>query len=247
MKTIILLMLLIKAGLCASEITVAVAANLSYVVEDLKKEFSRSHPDINVRVIIGSSGKLSSQIRNGAPYGLFMSADMHYPQTLFADKIALFKPQVYAQGTLAYFSTQERDFSKGIELLRAESIEKIALANPVTAPYGKAAQTAMENAGVYTDVKSKLVFAESVSQSLSYVFTAADIGIIASSSLHTKKMKKYKENIHWIEVNRKLYEPIKQGVVLLKHSENIKAYELFYSFILGNEAKNIFKKHGYLI
>ncbi|HIC43347.1 MAG TPA: molybdate ABC transporter substrate-binding protein [Sulfurimonas sp.] len=247
MHKLILVFLLLSISLFAEVITIAVAANVSYAMDELKSEFEKKHPDVKVRIVLGSSGKLTAQIRNGAPYGIFMSADMKYPQRLFKDNLALKQASVYAQGTLALFSLKAREFSLGIELLKDTSIQKIALANAKTAPYGAAAKQALEAAGLYKDLKTKFVYAESISQTLSYVFTAADIGIVAKASLYSKKMTNYKEKIHWISIEPSLYNPINQGVVLLKYSKNAQGYKAFYRFILSKDARQIFKKYGYTV
>ncbi len=244
---LLFLTLLVNVSLFAGEITIAVAANVSYAIDELKAEFAKSNPDTKVQVTLGGSGKLTAQIKNGAPYGLFMSANMKYPQALYDDKMAITKPVVYAQGALAYLSVKKLDFSKGMELLRDEKIEKIAVANPKTAPYGKAAEEAMKNAKIYDDVKSKFVYGESISQTVSYAVIAADIGIIAKSSLYSSKMAEYKENVNWASVDPALYTPIKQGIVLLKYGEENKEYKAFYDFILSDKAKVILKKYGYMI
>ncbi|MEE8589116.1 MAG: substrate-binding domain-containing protein, partial [Sulfurimonadaceae bacterium] len=95
MKKVLLSLLFIGAALAAGEINIAVAANVSYAIDELKAEFAKSNPDTKVRVTLGGSGKLTAQIKNGAPYGLFMSANMKYPQALYDDKIAITKPVVY--------------------------------------------------------------------------------------------------------------------------------------------------------
>jgi molybdate transport system substrate-binding protein len=240
-------LLMFTSLLFSANINIAVAANVSYVIEELKAEFVKTHPGTNVIIILGSSGKLTAQIKNGAPYGLFLSADMKYPQALFNEKIAITEPRVYAKGSLAYLSAKERDFSSGMALLKDENVLKIAVANPKTAPYGKASVEAMQNAAIYAEVKNKLVYAESISQTVSYSLTAADIGLIAKSTLYSAQMRQYKENVHWKDVDAKLYTPIKQGIVLLKQSQSNKEYQAFYEFILSDEAKAIFRKYGYMI
>jgi len=247
MKKILLVLLLGSITLSANEINIAVAANVSYAIDELKSEFAKTNPDTKVRVTLGSSGKLTAQIKNAAPYGLFMSADMKYPQALYEEKIAITKPIVYAQGALAYLSVKKQDFSKGIALLKEDKIVKIAIANPKTAPYGKAAAEALKNANIYNAVKSKFVYGESISQTVSYVVMAADIGLIAKSSLYSPKMRQYVENVNWSPVDPSLYTPTHQGIVLLKYSEGNKAYRAFYDFILSDKAKVIFKKYGYII
>ena len=231
----------------AGTINVAVAANVSYAIDTLKKEFKLLHPDSNVQVILGSSGKLTAQIKNGAPYQIFMSADMKYPETLYNDKIAVTKPHVYAQGSLAYLSVKKRNFCAEMDLLKEKDIQKIAIANPKTAPYGKAAMEAIKNSDVYESVKEKFVYAESASQTVAYTVTAADIGFIAKSSLYSPHMSHFKEAINWSDVESALYTPINQGIVILKEGENNPEVKAFYDFILSKKAQKIFKEFGYLI
>ena len=239
--------LLFAASAFAGEINIAVAANVSYAMDELKAVFAKTHPDTKVQVMLGSSGKLTAQIKNGAPFGLFMAANMKFPESLYEDKIAVTVPVVYAQGALAYLSAKPLDFTGGIKLVTGQNIRKIAVANPKTAPYGTAAVEAMKKGGVYDAVKDKLVYAESISQTVTYALTAADVGFIAKSSLYSPKMAKYKENINWASVEPKLYTPIKQGIVLLKNGEKNAEYKAFYDFILGDEAKAVFKAYGYIV
>ncbi len=239
--------LLFAASAFAGEINIAVAANVSYAMDELKAVFAKTHPDTKVQVMLGSSGKLTAQIKNGAPFGLFMAANMKFPESLYEDKIAVTVPVVYAQGALAYLSAKPLDFTGGIKLVTGQNIHKIAVANPKTAPYGTAAVEAMKKGGVYDAVKDKLVYAESISQTVTYALTAADVGFIAKSSLYSPKMAKYKENINWASVEPKLYTPIKQGIVLLKNGEKNAEYKAFYDFILGDEAKAVFKAYGYIV
>lgn len=247
MRSILLSLFFFYVTLSATEINIAVAANVSYAIDELKVEFAKIEPDTKVQVTLGSSGKLTAQIKNGAPYGLFMSANMQYPEALYADAIAITRPIAYAEGALAYLSTKKRDFSKGMALLEDEKITRIAIANPKTAPYGKAAVEAMQNAKVYEQVKAKFVYAESISQTVSYAVTAAEIGLIAKSSLYSSNMTRFKEGVNWVSVDPTLYTPIEQGIVLLKYSEHEKAYRAFYDFILSDKAAMIFKKYGYII
>ena len=247
MKLKLLFILLFSSYSMAGTIQIAVAANVSYAINDLIKEFNEVHPDTKVQVVLGSSGKLTAQIKHGAPYQLFMSADMKYPEVLYKDKVAVSKPLVYAQGTLAYLSNKAQDFSKGMALTQNKNIKKIAVANPKTAPYGKAAVESMKNASVYEDVQKKFVFAESASQTVSYTVTAADMGFIARSSLYSPKMKKYKEDINWKEVDPKLYTPIEQGIVILKKGEENSEVKAFYDFMLSPKAQKILTEFGYLL
>jgi molybdate transport system substrate-binding protein len=242
MKSLFLLLLL-YITLFANSINVAVAANVSYAIDELKQTFLKMHPNTKINITLGSSGKLSAQIQHGAPYDIFMSADMTYPNTLFSKGFTTQKPVLYTQGTLALFSTKRLNIQKNITLLEQKKIHKIAIANPKTAPYGKATIQALANANLLTKVKSKLIYAESISQSVAYTITAADIGIIATSALYSSRMSRYKKGINWIEIDQSLYTPIQQGIVLLNSNPEAKA---FYEFIVSNQAKAIFAKYGYI-
>ena len=247
MKKIIITLLLATFSLFGGTINIAVAANVADAMEELKAEFQKSNPNTEVQVTLGSSGKLVAQIKNGAPFGIFLSADMESPHALYEEKIATTEPVVYAQGELAYLSAKTLDFSKGIALVADPAIEKIAIANPKTAPYGKAAVEAMTNAKVYDKAEAKLVYAESISQTVTYATTAADMGFVAKSSLFGANMKEYKEGVNWVSVDAKLYTPIKQGIVLLKQGADNSEYKAFYNFVLGKSGKEILKKYGYAV
>jgi len=244
MKKLILFTLLSVYSV-AGTIQIAVAANVSYAIEDLTQAFNEEHPETKVQVILGSSGKLTAQIKHAAPYQLFMSANMIYPEALYRQKMAVTKPVVYAEGTLAYLSVKPYDLSKGLSIVKDESVKRIAVANPKTAPYGKATREALKNAGVYDVIKSKFIFGESISQTVSYTVTASDLGFIAKSSLYSKQMQQYKEGKNWREVDPKLYTPIAQGIVILKRGESNTEVKAFYDFILSDTAQKILKKFGY--
>ena len=247
MKQIFLICIFVAGIVHAGEIRVAVAANVSYAIAPLIKAFNRDHPGTKVNVILGSSGKLTAQISHGAPFDLFLSANMKYPKALYKSGVALTKPVVYAQGSLALFSVKVRDFSKGLAMLEAKNIHRIAVANPKTAPYGVAAEEALKHAGIYDGVKEKLIYGESISQTVSYAVTATDMGIIAKSSLFSPQMSRYRQGKQWVDVNPKLYTPIDQGMVLLKHGDGNGEVKAFYDFMLGKNAQKILLHFGYLL
>ena len=231
----------------AGDVSIAVSANVSYAIKPLQHAFEVLHPETKVNVILGSSGKLSAQIKHGAPYDMFLSADMKYPQNLYEDHLTLAVPVVYAQGALAILSDEARDFSKGIALLSDGSIEKIAMANPKTAPYGAAAKEALEHVKLYEKLKEKFVYGESISQTVIYATTAADVGIVAKSSLYAPQMQRYQKGIQWKEVNASLYRPIEQGMVILKSARDKQEAKDFYNFILSGKSKEILTSYGYKV
>lgn len=247
MVKVIVASIIFGMSLFAGEISVAVAANLSDAIEGLKVEFAKTNPQTKVNTVLGASGKFTAQIKGGAPFDLFISADMQFPEALYADGIAHTKPVTYASGALAIMSTKGLDVSKGMVLLKEAKIEKIALANPKTAPYGTAAIQAFKNAGVYENVESKLVYGESISQAIQFATTAADVGIINLSAFYNENMKRYIEGKDWVRVDTTLYTPIAQGIVILKQAQKNAEAKAFYDFILSAKAKVIFKNYGYLV
>ena len=238
---------LLSVSLFAGEISVAVAANLSDVVDVLKTEFAKTHPTTKVNTILGASGKFTTQIKSGAPFDLFMSADMKFPETLYAEQFAVTKPVVYASGALAMVSTKGLDLNKGILVLNDPKVEKIAIANPATAPYGTASIEVFKKSQVFSTVEPKLVYGESIGQALQFSLTAADVGFVNASAFYSDKMKMYKEGKEWVKVDTTLYTPIEQGIVLLKQAHNNDEAKDFYTFILSASAKKIFKDYGYLV
>ncbi len=247
LKKLVLITALLASGLSAKTISIAVAANVSYAINALEREFNKTHPNIKLRVTLGSSGKLTAQIKNGAPYELFMSANMKYPQALYKDGVAITKPIVYAKGALAILSSKKQNFSKVMDLLKSKNIKKIAVANPKTAPYGEATFQALTNAKILDTIKNKFVYGESISQTVSYALIAADIGFVAKSSLYSSKMKRFKKSINWVDVDENLYTPINQGIVILKSAKNNSEVKAFYEFMLSPKAKKILSDFGYLV
>ncbi|RBQ28619.1 molybdate ABC transporter substrate-binding protein [Aliarcobacter vitoriensis] len=247
MKKIILGLALLCSSVFAGTVNIAVAANVSYAINDLIAEFNKTNPNTKIEVVLGASGKFTAQIQNGAPFDIFMSADMKFPETLYKENLTATQPVVYAQGSLAILSAKPLDFSKGIEIVSNDTIKRVAIANPKTAPYGTAAIEALKNANILEKNESKFVYAESISQAVTYALTAADVGFIAKSLLYEDKMAQYKENINWISVDPKLYTPIDQGIVVLNKAKDNAEAKAFYDFILSSKAKEIFKNFGYLV
>jgi len=228
-------------------VTVAVAANVQFAMNELKHEFKKE-TGIDIVVIIGSSGQLTAQIKQGAPYDVFISADMKYPFYLFRNKYAIDSPRVYAFGALAIWTINKSiKLKDNLSELSEGNIKKIASANPKTAPYGEATIEALKYFGIYNNVKNKLVFGESIAPTNQFIISgAADIGFTAKSVVLSPAMKG--KGI-WKEVYPKAYKPIKQGCVILKYGfkNHKKETEKFYKFMFSEEAKNILLKYGYKV
>lgn len=237
MKKLLFILLFVSVGF-ADEIRIAIASNVSYAIKPLINEFNKTNKT-KVKFVIGSSGKLTAQIRNKAPYDIFLSANMKYPNALYKDKLAVIKPKVYAKGSLVLFSYKNRVL-KDLNIIN--TIKSITIANPKTAPYGKAAYEVLLGKNLFERNKKKFVYAENIAQTLQYVYTAVDIGFIAKASLYAEKMRKFKKNINYLEIDSSLHKPINQGAAILNKKE---ATLKFYNFLFSKEAKKVFKNYGY--
>jgi molybdate transport system substrate-binding protein len=238
------LLMLCSAVSNAVPLTVAVAANVKYAFDDLAVEF-RNETGIEVQGVFASSGKIASQVKNGAPFDVFISADTEYPETLYKDGLAATKPKVYVYGVLVLWTTKDLDVSKGLSLLTDTKIQKIAIANPKAAPYGRAAIQALESVKLSAAVQPKLVYGESITQTTQFVDSgAADIGFIAKSIVLAPEIAGKGK---WIEVQKGSYEPIAQAVVVLKHGAETQSESAhkFVNFLFTPKARVIFEKYGY--
>lgn len=237
---ILLALLLISVSSFAQNLKVATAANLQGIIKVLGEDFTKK-TGIGIDPIVGSSGNLVAQIKNGAPFDVFLSADMGFPQSLFADGFTLQKPVVYASGSLIICSTQNLGFENWERLLLTERVKKIAIANPKIAPYGKAAEESLQQKGVLSEIKSKTVYGESISQVNTYITTGSvDVGFTTQALI-----KDSKTTLYYKVIDPKTYSPIEQGIVILKHAEGNANAEKFYQYILSTDAKRIFKEYGY--
>lgn len=230
----------------AQSIKIAVAANLQTVIKVLSADFNK-HSGISIEPIIGSSGNLTTQIKNGAPFDVFLSADMAFPQSLYTNGLADTPPAVYALGSLIVCSAQNLDIKHWQTLVQTPGITRIAIANPTIAPYGKAATEALTQLGLNKKINSKLVTAESVAQVNTYITTGVvNLGfttqaLIADAAGSAK--------LYYTPVNPKLYHPIQQGMIVLKYGRehNARQTEIFYKYMLSARAKAILKKYGYIV
>jgi molybdate transport system substrate-binding protein len=226
----------------AQNLKVAVAANLQSVINVLGQDFKQK-TGIQIEPIVGSSGNLTTQIRNGAPYDVFLSADMNFPETLFKEGFSANKPVVYAQGSLIICSNQDIGFENWERVLMTERIKKIAIANPAIAPYGKAAQETLKDKGILNNITPKIVYGESISQVNTYITTGvAEVGFTTQALV---KDPANKTKLYWKVIDPKTYSPIEQGMVVVKRANANPAAEKFYEYILSPAARAIFEEFGY--
>lgn len=228
-------------------VRVAAAADSKFAMEELSKEFEIK-TGTRIDITTGSSGNFFAQIESGAPFDLFFSADMEYPKKLeaagFAELGTLYE---YALGRIAIWTPVDlaADASKeGWNVLLSSRVQKIAIANPELAPYGRAAVAALQKARIYEQVKNKLAYGENISQAAQFVQSGnAQAGIIALSLALSPGMK---EGRLW-EIPPETHPPIRQGAVVLKSSTKPAAARAFLDFVKGARGRKILEKHGFAI
>lgn len=238
--------LLLCASAFAQEITVAAAADLSAALPEIAAQY-KSQTGQDVKLIFGSSGNLTSQIQNGAPFDVFFSADEEYPEQLagdgLADKDTLYR---YAVGRLVLWvpSNSALDLAKlGMQALLDPSVKKIAIANPEHAPYGRAAAGALRHFGIYDQVSSRLVLGENVSQAAQFVESGnAQAGLIALSHALAPALKA--KGRYWT-VPLDTYPALNQAAVVLSHSKQQAAARKFLEFVRSPGATSLLTSYGF--
>lgn len=223
-------------------ITIAVAANMQFAMKDLIEIFTRQ-TGIRCELIISSSGKLTAQIKQGAPFDVFVSADMKYPNEIHKSDLAAGPPKVYAYGKLVLWSMKD-GFQPSLEGLAGDSIHHIAIANPKLAPYGVAAMEVLENYQLLDGVKDKLVFGESIAQTNQFVITkSAEMGFTAMSVVLSPELK---GKGRWIAIDSDSYAPIEQGVIVVNRKDGpLEEARKFYDFLSSADAQTVLKSFGY--
>ena len=244
----LLALLLLFAGVFATaqEITVAAAADMSSALPELVAAYTKKTGQA-VKLSFGSSGNLTNQIRNGAPFDVFFSADEEYPQQLIVEGLAskdtLYR---YAVGRLVLWVPNDSplDLSKlGMNALLDPSVKKISIANPATAPYGRAAASALRHFGIYDQVSSRLVVGENISQAAQFVESGnAQAGILALSHALAPAMKN--EGRYW-EVPLDAYPTLNQAAVVLSKSKQQDAARKFLQFLRTPEATTLLTHYGF--
>lgn len=232
-------------SLRAQEIRVAAAADLKFALDDIAADFNKL-TGVIIAPTYGSSGNFFMQIQSGAPFDIFLSADVDYPHKLgsagFADPGTL---QQFATGRIVLWMRQD----SSLDLPRLQwnalldpAVKKIAIANPEHAPYGRAALAALRQAGIYDQVRSKFVFGENISQAAQFVQSGnADVGIIALSLALSPVMKSGKR---W-DIPPDTYPKIAQAAVILKQSTHKQAASAFLEFLRTEAAHKILQRYGF--
>ena len=229
----------------AQRFIVAAASDLRYALDDIAEVYRQVHPEHAFDVIYGSSGKMTTQIMNGAPYDIFFSADIAFPERLHEAGLTATDPAVYAIGRIVIWSnTLDASELRLEDLPRDPRIRRLAIAQPTHAPYGLRAREAMESAGIWEEVQPKLVFGENIAHAAQMVESgAADVGIIALSLAEFPTLAQHPHRL----IDDALHNPLTQGFVVIRRGGNNEAVMAFARFMATDEAHGIMERYGFVM
>jgi molybdate transport system substrate-binding protein len=224
------------------KVAIAAAADLKFAMEEVSLEFHRVHPDVELQTSFGSSGNFYAQLHNGAPFDVYLSADVEYPRKLLRDGIgaadSLF---IYGVGRIVVWVPAASALAPAAALGDA-GVRHIAIANPQHAPYGRAAEAALRSMGLYDGLQPKLVLGEDIAQTFEFVESgAADVGIVALSLALAPAARD--KGRYW-EIPLDAYPRIEQGGLLLKDSSDTRAVR---AFLVSAGGRGILKRYGFYL
>lgn len=244
-RSIFFLMAFLAGGASAEEVQVAVAANFTAPMQVIAAAFEKDTGH-KAQLAFGSSGKFYAQIKNGAPFQVFLSADDKIPAKLEQEGIAVAGTRfTYAIGQLALWSAQEGVVDSQGAVLKQGGYAHLAIANPKLAPYGAAAVAVLQNLALFDAVQSKLVQGENIAQTYQFVASGnAEIGFVALSQVF--KDGKLIKGSAWI-VPSKLHAPIRQDAVILMNGKNNAAAKALMLYLKSDKAKAVMRAYGYAV
>ncbi len=228
-------------------LAVVAAASMRPALEEVKTAYEKAYPGIRLQISYGASGSLTAQIQQGAPVDVFLSADLGYPEKLVQAGLATADGVIrYAKGLLVMWVSKDSgaDPAKlGLKALQEASIKRISIANPKLAPYGQAAETALQKAGIHANVLPKIVQAENINQAAQYLVTgAAEAGFIALSLMDNATLKE----TGWLwSVPKDLYAPIVQGAVVLKRTALPAEARQYLDYLRSGEGFRTLQRYGF--
>lgn len=235
----------IKCAQAGEKITIAAAADLKFALDEIVVLFDKAHPAGQVETVYGSSGKFYTQIQQGAPFDLYFSADIGYPQALKAEGLAASDAQPYAVGRIVLWSPSRDAGKMTLNDLAGPAIQKIAIANPKHAPYGKRAEEALKAAGMWEKVEAKLVYGENIAQTAQFVETGnAQVGIVALSLALSPELAKQGG---YALIPDKLHQPLEQGFIVTKRAAGNPLAQAFARFMTGKEARAVMASYGFAL
>lgn len=237
------LALLACGSAAAAEAQLAVAANFAAPAKQLAERFERESGH-RLSISTGSTGKFYAQVKNGAPFDLFLAADSETPRRMEQENLAVAGSRfTYSLGKLALWSPAAGMVDPQGEILRRATWRRLAIANPRLAPYGAAAQQAMERLGVWPALQDKLVLGENIAQAFQFVSSGnVELGFVAYSQI--REPGKAVAGSFWL-VPQSLYEPIRQDAVLLARGNDNAAARAFLAYLRSAPALDVIRAFGY--
>jgi molybdate transport system substrate-binding protein len=238
-----------EGGAAGREVRVAAAADLKFALNEAAADFMAKNPGIQVSATYASSGTLYAQLTNAAPFDLFLSADIAYPRKLVEQgKAAKDSEFLYAVGHLVVWvpNGSKLDLDKlGVRAAACPAVKKVAVANPKTAPYGRAAVAALKSLGVYDEVKDRLVFGDNVAQTAQFVESgAADVGLIGLALALSPNMRD--KGRYW-PVPLDAYPRLEQGGAILTGAKDAAAAREFRAYLTGADGRAILGRYGFTL
>jgi molybdate transport system substrate-binding protein len=237
-----------STGTLAQTTLVAVASNMTHVMTDIAARY-RSISGKSVKLTFGSSGNFTRQIRQGAPYNIFLSAAEEYVDILSRNELLQQPPVAYARGQIGLFIPRDsrlyaaEDLSSVFNALYYGDYRRIAIANPEHAPYGVAAVQSLQSGGLWAVEKERLLVAENAAQVVQYTLSGGvDVGIIPASFA---KLPVITEHGRFLPIPPDWHQPIQQYLALI-HGAGKDSRD-FYQFLLGDEARALLTKSGYVV
>jgi molybdate transport system substrate-binding protein len=225
-------------------ITLAAAADLHYAMDQVIATYRYDHPSDSIDVVYGSSGKLLVQIEQGAPFELFFSADSDYPRQLLAHGHAGGQPVLYAVGRIVLWSASIDMHDVQLADLAQPRFGRIAIANPLHAPYGKRAEQALRSAGIWDQLQTRLVYGENIGQTAQFAQSGnAQVGIIAQSLALDPAMAKGS----YAPVPATAYEPLQQSFVLTRRGTGSALAQDFARYMQSAPARSILARYGFTL
>jgi molybdate transport system substrate-binding protein len=223
---------------------VAAAADLKFALSEIVAAFGQVYPAGRIELVYGSSGKLHTQIRQGAPYDLFLSADIDYPRALIGEGLAASAVRPYGLGRIVLWGPGLDGERASLEDLLDPAVTRIAIANPRHAPYGQRAQEALRAAGLWGRVESRLVYGENVAQAAQFAQTGnAQVAIIALSLALNPELSG--KGGHWT-IPDHLHRPLEQGYIVTRHAADNPLAWRFAEYLAGAPARAILSRYGFL-
>lgn len=240
----LLALLLVRPAL-AEQLTIAAAADLKFALAEVVQQFRAGRPGDRIDVIYGSSGKFYTQIKNGAPFDMYFSADIEYPRMLEKDGLISGTTRPYAIGRIVLWSLKPELAQTPLKDLPQAAIRKFAIANPQHAPYGLRAREAMEHQGVWGAMEPRLVLGENIAHTAQFIDTgAAEAGVVALALVLSPTMA---GKGAWTLIPAEWHEPLEQGYVITKRAAGNALAQAFADYMASEPARVVMRRYGFTL